>query len=104
MNSYFIYITSSKTGTLYIGVTNSLQRRIFEHKNKLIPGFTTKYNADRLVYFQEFDNIDQAIEAEKKIKKWRRQKKINSIKSMNPTTRDLAEEYNLEISPQIGSR
>ena len=82
---------ASKTGTLYIGVTNNLTRRVLEHKNKLIDGFTEKYSIDRLMFYQEFDDINQAIEMEKKIKKWGRQKKIDLIKSINPSIKDLAE-------------
>ncbi len=92
MKSYYIYILSSKTGTLYVGVTNNLEKRVYEHKNKLIPGFTSKYNVNRLMYYQEFNHIDQAIEMEKKIKGWTRQKKIDLIKSMNPHIKDLAKE------------
>ncbi|MBI2012094.1 GIY-YIG nuclease family protein [Candidatus Daviesbacteria bacterium] len=88
---YYVYIIASKTGTLYIGVTNDLHRRIYEHRNKLIKGFTEKYNIDRLMYFQEFEDINQAIEAEKKFKKWSRDKKMNLIKTMNPDFKDLYE-------------
>lgn len=82
---------ASKTGTLYIGVTNNLVRRVFEHKNKLIKGFTEKYNIDRLVFYEEFKDINQAIEIEKKIKGWKRQRKIELIKKINPEVRDLVE-------------
>lgn len=91
MNSYFVYILSSKTGTLYIGVTNNLVKRVYEHKNKFAEGFTKKYNVDRLVYFHEFSNIEQAIDMEKRIKKWSRQKKLDLVLSMNPHTEDLYE-------------
>ena len=91
MKTYYVYILASKTGTLYIGVTNNLTRRVLEHKNKLIDGFTEKYSIDRLMFYQEFDDINQAIEMEKKIKKWGRQKKIDLIKSINPSIKDLAE-------------
>ena len=91
MNSYFVYILSSNTGTLYVGVTSNLPKRVYEHKNKLIPGFTAKYNIANLVYFKEFTNIDQAIEAEKKIKGWTRIKKIALVKGLNPTVKDLFE-------------
>ena len=90
MKSYWVYILASKTGILYIGVTNDLTRRTYEHKNKLIPGFTTKYNINQLMYFQEFNNIEQAIEIVKKIKKWSRQKKMNLIKTINQNFQDLA--------------
>lgn len=82
---------ASKTGTLYIGVTNDLKRRVFEHKNKLVSGFTERYNIDRLMYFEEFYDINQAIEAEKKFKKWSREKKIDLIKTINPSLKDLYE-------------
>lgn len=97
LRSYFVYIMASKTGTLYIGVTNDLRRRVLEHKMKLIKGFTEKYNVERLVYYDEFSDINQAIEAEKKLKGWTRQKKIDLIKTINPVAKDLAEDLNLEI-------
>lgn len=83
---------ASKTGTLYVGVTNNLEKRVYEHKNKLIPGFTSRYNIDRLVFYQEFDRVEQAIEMEKKIKGWTRQKKVDLIKTINPNVKDLAED------------
>lgn len=87
---YFVYIVSSKSNTLYVGVTNNLEKRIYEHKNKLIPGFTSKYNINRLVYFQEFRNINDAILDEKKVKGWTRKKKMELIKSINPLYKDLS--------------
>jgi putative endonuclease len=92
LKSYWVYILSSKTGTLYVGITGNLERRIYEHKNKLVQGFTSKYNIDRLVYFQEFNRVEDAIEMEKKLKGWSRQKKIDLIHSINQDTKDLAEE------------
>ncbi len=91
LKSYYVYILASKTGTLYVGVTNDLERRVLEHKRKLISGFTARYDIDRLIYFQEFGDIKQAIESEKKIKGWTRQKKIDLIKTINPDVKDLAE-------------
>jgi putative endonuclease len=91
LKNYFVYILSSKTGTLYVGVTNDLEKRVYEHKNKLIPGFTAKYNVDRLVFYQEFNDIEQAIAMEKKVKGWSRQKKIDLIRELNPDIKDLAE-------------
>lgn len=70
-------------------MTNDLSRRVWEHKHKLIKGFTEKYNIDRLMFYHEFDDIEQAIEVEKKIKKWGRQKKLNLIKTINPEFKDL---------------
>jgi putative endonuclease len=82
---------SSSTGTLYAGVTNDLQRRVFEHKNKVVAGFTAKYNVTRLVYFEETDDVANAIEREKEIKRWSRAKKRSLVESMNPKWKDLTE-------------
>ena len=72
IHQYFIYIiTNKKEGVLYIGVTNNLERRIFEHKNKLVDGFSKKYNLDKLVYFEFFSNINDPIKREKNLKKWK---------------------------------
>ena len=90
-NTYYIYIMSSLNNTtLYIGVTNDLERRVKEHKSGEIPGFTQKYNCCKLVYFEESSDIDQAIEREKKLKKWRREKKDWLIRTKNPELIDLA--------------
>jgi putative endonuclease len=93
MKNYFIYILTSDTGTLYTGVTNNLENRIYQHKHKLIDGFTKKYNITRLVYFEETTDIYAAIQREKEIKGWRRSKKVNLIKTINPTWKDLAENW-----------
>ena len=93
MNQYYVYILSSLTGTLYVGVTNDLRRRLFEHQQGLIEGFTKKYNIHRLVYFEESTDINNAIFREKQIKGWRRSKKVDLIKSMNPTWKDLSKEW-----------
>ncbi len=98
MNNYYVYILASNTGTLYVGVTNNLERRLFEHKNKLVPGFSAKYNITKLMCYQQFNDIIQAIEAEKRIKGWGRQKKLNLIKTANPNFSDLSENNNLQIS------
>jgi putative endonuclease len=87
---YFVYILASKTRTLYIGVTNDINRRLFEHKQKLISGFTEKYDIDSLVYYETYNDIKLAIEREKQIKKWRREKKTALIESMNPDWQDLS--------------
>lgn len=90
MKKYFVYIATNQVNTvLYTGVTNNLNRRMYEHKQKLIPGFTSKYNVNKLVFFEEFYTPNEAIAAEKKIKGWTRIKKINLIKSMNPDFNDL---------------
>jgi putative endonuclease len=84
---------SSRSGTLYTGVTGDLRRRVYEHKEKLIPGFTEKYNIDRLVWFQETNDVLAAIEYEKRIKGWRREKKIALIEEKNPGWEDLSREW-----------
>ena len=76
--------------TLYTGVTNDLNRRVYEHKQKLIPGFTQKYNITKLVYFEETTDVTDAIAREKQIKGWLREKKIALIESINPTLQDLS--------------
>ena len=82
---------TNKSGTLYTGVTNNLERRIYEHKHHLVKGFTNKYNIDKLVYFEETNDINAAISREKQIKAWLRKKKIALIESMNPGWKDLSE-------------
>ena len=98
MKNYYVYIMTNRSGTLYIGVTNDLTRRVYEHKNKLIPGFTTKYNIDRLVYFESTSNIEAAIAYEKKLKGWTRAKKISLIKEQNPQWVDLSKNWYQEAS------
>jgi len=90
--SFYVYIMASTSGTLYIGVTNSLSRRIFEHKNKNIPSFTQRYSCTKLVYYEHFTSIHSALEREKEIKKWRRYKKQKLIKALNPHWNDLCDE------------
>ena len=87
---YFVYIMTNKINTtLYTGVTNNLSRRVFEHKNKLVEGFTKKYNLDKLVYYELYTDIYEAIGREKQIKSGSRAKKIKLIKAMNPKWKDL---------------
>ncbi len=96
-HSYFVYILASKKyGTLYTGVTNNLIRRVVEHKEKLIEGFTSKYNVCKLVYFEPFTYADKAIQREKCIKEWHREWKINLIESVNEEWRDLIYDYATE--------
>ncbi|HAX48524.1 MAG TPA: GIY-YIG nuclease family protein [Ignavibacteria bacterium] len=91
-NSYYVYILASKrNGTIYTGVTNNLLNRLYSHKNKLLKGFSSRYNVNRLVFFEETGDIFSAIEREKEIKGWRRSKKLRLIESTNPTWKDLSE-------------
>ena len=87
---YFVYILSSRTKRLYIGVTNDLERRVAQHKRREVEGFTSRYNIDRLVYYEETDDVHAAIEREHQIQAWRREKKVALIESVNPSWRDLA--------------
>lgn len=90
MKTYYIYIlTNQKHGVLYIGVTNDLKRRVYEHKNKLNEGFSKKYNTTRLVYMEETNNINDALQREKQLKKWNRAWKIKLIDEYNPEWLDL---------------
>jgi putative endonuclease len=83
--TYYVYLlTNWNNKVLYVGVTNDLRRRMFEHKNKLIKGFTEKYNLNKLVYFEETEDVIAAISREKEIKKWRREKKNQLVKRINP--------------------
>ena len=91
MKDCYVYIMASRSRTLYTGVTNSLDRRVAEHKLKLIPGFTSLYNIDRLVYFEHHGDIRVAIRREKQIKGWTRAKKLALIASINPGWCDLSE-------------
>ena len=87
---YYVYLlASSKYGTLYLGVTNDLIRRVYAHKSKAVPGFTSRYGVDRLVWFECYDDPLSAITREKEIKKWRRDWKISLIEQDNPDWRDL---------------
>jgi len=87
---YYVYIMTNVSRTLYIGVTNDLERRVYEHKYKVMPGFTERYNITRLVYFEETPDVNSAIAREKQLKGWRRNKKIALIEAQNPTWEDIA--------------
>ena len=92
MNSY-IYIMSNKpNGTIYIGVTSNLRKRVYEHKNSLVDSFTKKYNTKLLVYYEVYESIDEAIKREKQLKKWNRDWKIELIENFNDTWKDLYDE------------
>ncbi|MCO5250447.1 MAG: GIY-YIG nuclease family protein [Candidatus Kapabacteria bacterium] len=99
MKKGYVYIMASKrNGTLYTGVTSDLFKRVYEHKNNLIDGFTKKYSVHNLVYFEDCGNIVSAIEREKQIKGFLRAKKITLIESINPEWYDLSEEWFLDSS------
>jgi putative endonuclease len=85
-------MTNKRRGTFYIGVTNNILRRSYEHKNGLMGGFTKQYKLHKLVYIEEFKNIEEAIIREKQLKRWHRQWKINLIESVNPSWKDFSEE------------
>jgi putative endonuclease len=85
MRTFYVYIMASKHRTLYTGITNDLERRVYEHKHKLTPGFTSKYNINRLVYMETFNHVRDAIQREKQIKGWLRAKKVALIIAENPT-------------------
>ena len=94
MQEYFVYILSNITNTtLYIGMTNNLKRRLYEHKNKLIPGFTDKYNVNKLVYYEKTTDVNAAIQREKNLKKWNRAWKLELIQKNNPLFKDLSLEW-----------
>jgi len=94
MKEYYVYILTNKTNrVLYIGVTNNLQRRIYEHKNKMIDGFSKKYNLTKLIYFEQTPDIYSAISREKQLKKWRRSKKEWLINQLNPNWEDLSKNW-----------
>jgi putative endonuclease len=89
-HSYYVYILTNRSGTLYVGVTNDLARRLWEHRSGELSGFTSKYRLDRLIHYEVFDWVDEAIAREKQIKGWRRDKKIALIARFNPDWRDLS--------------
>jgi len=90
MKSYYVYILASqRNGTLYIGLTNDLIKRVYEHKNDLADGFTKKHNVHSLVYYEQYNNVESAIIREKRLKKWNRKWKLELIEKENPQWRDL---------------
>jgi putative endonuclease len=93
MKRHYVYIMTNRSRTLYTGVTNNLERRVHEHKNKMVPGFTSKYNCAQLVYFEECPDVREAIAREKQIKGWLRAKKIALIESVNPEWQDLSADW-----------
>ncbi len=96
MRDYYVYIMTNRSGTLYTGATNDLERRMHEHREKLVAGFTKQYSITRLVYYEVVPDVRDAIAREKQIKSWRRSKKLALIRGMNPQWRDLAEGWYCE--------
>ncbi len=93
MRDYYVYIVTNSTRRLYTGVTNDLERRIYEHKEKLVPGFTKRYNITWLVYYETTNDVTAAISQEKQIKGWLRKKKLALVESMNLPWRDLSVDW-----------
>jgi putative endonuclease len=93
MHNYYVYIMTNRSGTLYTGVTNDLTRRVDEHRRRLVHGFTSHYNIDRLIYAEWYTDIRDAIAREKQIKGWRRSKKVALIDAENPTWKDLTAQW-----------
>jgi putative endonuclease len=93
-HNYYVYLlTNWNNRVIYVGMTNDLQRRLYEHKNKLVRGFTSRYNVNKLVYFEHTTDVLQAVAREKEIKKWRREKKNRLVESMNTEWKDLSAEW-----------
>ncbi len=92
MKYYYVYILSNKTNTvLYTGVTNDLKKRVYQHREKLAEGFTKKFNANRLVYYEQTENVEGAIQREKQVKGWNRSRKVEMVSKFNPKWEDLFE-------------
>ena len=90
---FYVYILTNRTRTLYVGVTNDLESRMYEHKNKLVLGFTNKYNVSWFAYYEQTSDVESAITRERQIKSWRRSKKVALIESLNPHWKDLSLEW-----------
>ena len=101
MRDYYVYIMTNASQTLYTGVTNNLERRVYEHKHKLVPGFTSRYQINRLIYYEVCGDIRAEIAREKEIKGWSRAKKIALIESMNRTWEDLSRDWDDSSDPAL---
>ena len=93
MRHYYVYILANNYATLYIGVMNDLERRMYEHRQRATPGFASKYNCTRLLYYEETNDVSVAIAREKQLKGWLRKKKVALIESVNPDWRDLSADW-----------
>ena len=96
MAQHYVYIMTNATRTLYIGVTNDLQRRVYEHKCRLVDGFAKRYNITWLAYYEATDDVSAALSREKQLKRWNRSKKLALVESLNPHWKDLAQEWYAE--------
>jgi putative endonuclease len=103
LRPYYVYILASHSRTLYVDVTNDLERRLQDHRTKTLGGFTAKYNVNRLVWYEVTGNVSSAITREKQIKRLTRAKKISLIEETNPAWNDLAEEFELVPPPTVSS-
>ncbi len=102
MKDYYVYmLTNWNNKVLYIGVTNNLERRMYQHKHKLIKGFSSRYNLNKLVYFEYGNDVEAAIAREKQLKGWLRQKKNVLVESINPAWNDLSEDWSKDSSPSV---
>jgi putative endonuclease len=94
--TYYVYLlTNWNNQVMYLGVTNDLERRVYEHQNKLVEGFTKRYNVSKLVYYEMTTDVESALTREKEIKKWRREKKNRLVNELNPEWRDLSQDFSL---------
>ena len=91
MKSYYVYILTNRTGTLYIGMTNDLLARLHQHRSGEVQGFAATYKLDRLIYYEEYSDVEHAIAREKQLKGWKREKKVKLIATQNPEWRDLSQ-------------
>jgi putative endonuclease len=92
VRDYYVYILSNVSRTLYVGFTSNLEKRMYEHRMKLVDGFTRRYNITMLVYFGQTSDVESALMRERELKGWRRDKKVSLIETMNPAWRDLSQE------------
>jgi putative endonuclease len=100
---FYVYILASLSGTLYIGITSSLERRVLQHKEHFFEGFTSKYGVDRLVYYEAFGDPRDAINREKQLKRWKRDKKIGLFEQVNPHWRDLSREWYEDVNRRFSA-
>ena len=103
MKEYYVYIMTNRSRTLYIGITNDLKRRVYQHKEKHIAGFTSQYNITQLAYYESTNDVHVAIAREKQLKGWLRAKKIALIESQNPEWKDLSDGWYAAKDPSLGN-